>query len=125
MKNENNEYLTFNLDNVPAYTKIDIRATFDVDVIKNSSKNTKVDALNKIILYETNKAEQANYERQQKDYAVVSYVDTGISELEDELINNPDEEVINETIFSIRDKFVNVKAKYNEIYDTEKKNKYN
>ena len=124
VKNENNEYLTFNLDNVPAYTKIDIRATFDVDVIKNSSKNTKVDALNKIILYETNKAEQANYERQQKDYAVISYVDTGISELEDELINNLDEEVINETIFSIRDKFVNVKAKYNEIYDAEKKNKY-
>lgn len=63
----NSETVLFTVSNLSSYKAVDIRATFDLNVINKSTKSTNVDALNKIIIYETDKAEQANYERQNKE----------------------------------------------------------
>ena len=46
-----------------SYTAIDVRVVFDKEVIKNSNKKSNVLALDKIIKYETDEAEKANYQR--------------------------------------------------------------
>ena len=53
------------IDNLPTNADIDVRLTFDLDVIPNSSKKTNVDALEKIIYYEENEALIANQEREE------------------------------------------------------------
>lgn len=63
----NSETVLFTISNLSSYKAVDIRATFDLNVINKSTKTTNVDALDKIIIYETDKAEQANYERQNKE----------------------------------------------------------
>lgn len=50
---------------VPSNTAIDVRATFDKELISSSSKKTNVNALDKILNYEEDKAREANYEREQ------------------------------------------------------------
>lgn len=62
----------FTLQGLDSYCAVDIRATFDLDVIVNSTKTTNTDALDKIIKYETDKAEQANYEREQYENRKIS-----------------------------------------------------
>lgn len=124
LENENDEYFTFSVDNVAVNEKIAIRALFDTDVIKNSSKNSNVLAFDKIVLYESNISEQSNYIREQNDFMIISSVGVDIAELEDTLINNVDEDYITNNIFTIRDKYININLKCNEIVDVEKKNSY-
>ena len=65
---KNNNTLIATVQNFRSYQDLDVRATFDKEVISLSNKKTNVDALQKILNYEENKAEQANYERQQEDF---------------------------------------------------------
>lgn len=60
--------LIANVKHLGAYRALDVRATFDKEVINKSTKKTNVQALSKILKYEEDKAAQANYERQQKDF---------------------------------------------------------
>lgn len=66
------ETVEFTITGLSSYRAIDIRATFDLNVINESTKTTNTDALEKIILYETDKAEQANYERQNKQKIIIN-----------------------------------------------------
>ena len=59
--------LVASVSGLRAYAALDVRATFDKSVIPYSYKTTDVTALNKILAYEENAANQANYERKQKD----------------------------------------------------------
>lgn len=59
--------LVASITELSAYRAIDVRATFDTKIINYSTKKTNVSALNKIIAYEENAANQANYERKQQD----------------------------------------------------------
>jgi len=59
----NNQKLEVSIDGLYSHRAIDVRATFDKNVISNSTKKTYVDALEKILKYEDDKAAQANYER--------------------------------------------------------------
>lgn len=63
-----NQVLTAEVTNVYSYEPVDIRAAFDKSVIPNSTKTTGVDALTKILNYEEDLANQANYEREQTEY---------------------------------------------------------
>lgn len=63
----NSETILVTISNLSSYRAIDVRATFDLNVISESTKYTNTNALDKIILYETDMAEQANYERQNKE----------------------------------------------------------
>ena len=54
--------------NVSRYEPVDIRAVFDKEVLSASSKKTNVVALDKILKFEEDKANQANYEREQQEY---------------------------------------------------------
>ena len=63
----NNELVMATISGLSGYRAVDVRATFDLNVINKSSKTTNTDALDKIILYETDKAEQANYERKNQE----------------------------------------------------------
>lgn len=76
------ETVKFKINGLNSYHAIDIRATFDLDVIPNSNKLTNTDALEKIILYETNKAEQANYERQNQQKLIINQAKTDLAEFE-------------------------------------------
>ncbi len=60
--------LNAEVNNVYSYEAVDIRAVFDVSVVSNSPKRTGVLALDKIINYESDLANQANYEREQEEY---------------------------------------------------------
>ncbi len=60
--------LIASIQNLRAYKSLDVRATFDKEIISSATKTTGVDALQKILNYEEDKAEQANYERQQEDF---------------------------------------------------------
>jgi len=59
----NKQKIEVSIDGLYSYTAIDVRATFDNSVISNSTKKTGVNALEKILKYEEDKAAQANYER--------------------------------------------------------------
>ena len=63
-----NTILKAKINGVSAYSKIDVRSTFDLNVIKDTSKYSHVFALDKILNYENSAAEQANYERIQTEY---------------------------------------------------------
>ena len=63
-----NQELKAEVTNVYSYEAVDIRAVFDKSVIPSSTKKTNVDALAKILNYEEDAANQANYEREQKEY---------------------------------------------------------
>ncbi len=76
------ETVKFKITGLNSYRAIDIRATFDLDVIPGSNKLTNTDALEKIILYETNKAEQANYERQNQQKLIINQAKTDLAEFE-------------------------------------------
>lgn len=62
-----NETILVTITNLSSYRAIDVRTTFDLEVINKSTKTTNVAALDKIILYETDQAAQANYERENKE----------------------------------------------------------
>ncbi len=65
-----------------SYTAVDVRIAFDKDVIKDSLKKTNVNALDKIILYEEDLAEQANELRRQSDERYLEYIESGLRRLE-------------------------------------------
>ncbi len=64
---ESQTKLIASVTGLSAYKAIDIRATFDTAIINQSTKKTNVSALTKILAYEENAANQANYERKQQD----------------------------------------------------------
>lgn len=78
----NPETVKFQINGLSSYRAIDIRATFDLDVINESNKTTNTDALDKIVLYETNKAAQSNYERQNKQKIIINQAETRLNEFE-------------------------------------------
>ena len=71
------------INNLPSYTAIDIRTAFDKEVIANSSKKTEVDALDKIIKYETELADAANRERERQMDLVVDNINNKFSLLDE------------------------------------------
>ena len=68
IKKTSNQVLEAEVTNVYSYEAVDIRAVFDKKVVAKSTKTTGVDALTKILNYEENAANQANYEREQTEY---------------------------------------------------------
>lgn len=71
---------------------IDVRATFDLAVIEDSSKTSGVEALEKILAYEEDAAMQANYERMVHQKQTIEQLD----ELLVSLNENPTREDYNE-----------------------------
>lgn len=49
-----------------SYTDLSVRTTFDRSIISESTKKSDINALEKILKYEEDKANEANYEREQK-----------------------------------------------------------
>ena len=76
------ETILVTISNLSSYRAVDVRATFDLGVINKSTKMTGVNALDKIILYETDKAEQANYERQNEEKLKIQRAEEALSEFE-------------------------------------------
>lgn len=68
IKKTSNQVLEAEVTNVYSYEAVDIRAVFDKKVVAKSTKTTGVDALTKILNYEENASNQANYEREQTEY---------------------------------------------------------
>lgn len=68
IKKTSNQVLEAEVTNVYSYEAVDIRAVFDKKVVAKSTKTTGVDALTKILNYEEDAANQANYEREQTEY---------------------------------------------------------
>ena len=68
IKKANNQVLEAEVQNVRSYQAVDMRAVFDKSVIPKSTKLTHVNALEKILNFEENQANQANYEREQQEY---------------------------------------------------------
>ena len=64
---DSKEKATFTISNLSAYTSIDIRSTFNPSVIVNSTKKYDTNALDKILVYEEEKAEEANELRRQNE----------------------------------------------------------
>ena len=62
---ENKEYVTFTVDDYYSNTKMDIRVTFDKELV-NTTKVSNVDKLDSIIEEETIKAEEANNKREEE-----------------------------------------------------------
>lgn len=63
-----NQVLEAEVHNVSSYEAVDVRAVFDKRVVTSSTKLTYVTALDKILNYEEDMANQANYEREQREY---------------------------------------------------------
>ena len=70
-----NSEVTANITDLSSNAAVDIRVAFDKNVIKNSSKKSNVDALDKIIKYETSEAEKANYEREINELNTIHSID--------------------------------------------------
>lgn len=67
VKIENLEKVTFTVSDLEAYKSIDVRSTFSPSVILNSTKKYATNALDKILVYEEEKAEEANEQRRQNE----------------------------------------------------------
>ena len=61
---ENKEYVTFTVDDYYSNTAVDIRVTFDKELV-NTNKVTNIDKLDSIIEEETLKADEANRDREE------------------------------------------------------------
>lgn len=70
------------INGLNSYTALDVRIAFDKEVIKNSTKKSNVDALEKIIKYEEDLAEQANELRRQSDERYEEYIKTNLEYME-------------------------------------------
>ncbi len=67
VKKVSNNVLLAEITDFNAYTDISVRSTFDRKVISESIKKSDINALDKILAYEQDKANEANYEREQKN----------------------------------------------------------
>lgn len=67
IKIDNQEKVTFTISNLSSYTSVDIRSTFSPNVISKSTKKYNTNALDKILVYEEEKAEEANEQRRQNE----------------------------------------------------------
>lgn len=65
IKLENNQFIKVTASMVSPNTPIDVRFAFDKEVLNKSSKSTNVQALDKIISVETERANEANNEREE------------------------------------------------------------
>ena len=79
----NKEKVIAKIQKLRSYTAIDVRITFDKNIITRSDKLTGVNALDKIILYETDEAERANYERMQNDIKYRELIEKAFKDLDD------------------------------------------
>lgn len=61
---ENNQLITVTASKISPSTPIDVRFAFDRNVLKNSTKTTSVEALDKIVSVETDRANEANAMRE-------------------------------------------------------------
>lgn len=94
-----NEKVKVSISGLDERTAIDARITFDKDVISNSLKKSNVNALDKIIKYETDEAERANELRRQSDERYTGYIESALKRFEltpsrynyDEVMNYIDE----------------------------------
>ena len=77
-----NNTVTARIINLSSYTAVDIRLTFDKDVISNSNKKSNVDALDKIIKYETMEAEKANKIREQNKLNALHRIEYAFEDIE-------------------------------------------
>lgn len=73
----------FTINNLDANTAIDVRLAFDKEVIFNSSKKTGVDALTKIINYETDLALKTNEERERIKTQKIAEIEESFQKLDD------------------------------------------
>lgn len=80
---ESNERVKVSIRGLNSYTAIDARITFDKEVISNSTKKSNVNALDKIIKYETELAEQANKQREESDKRYSEIIEYELKELEE------------------------------------------
>lgn len=74
--------LEISIRGLNSHTAIDARCTFDKSVISSSLKKSGVKALDKILKYEESKAEQANYQRKQKDKQYIEEAERALSACE-------------------------------------------
>lgn len=65
-KNEN-DVLVAKVDDLSSYKTIDVRAVFDKKLLVNSNKKSNVIALDKIVGYEMDAANEVNYDREQSE----------------------------------------------------------
>lgn len=105
----NKNTVKLEINGLSAYRAIDIRVVFDVNVLKNSTKLTNVNALDKILKYESSKAEQANYERENKDLIAINNAEKSLVEFE-----------TNVTRITYNDAYNNIM----EIINTDKRNEF-
>ena len=76
VKKDGNNKLVATVRGLGAYTALDVRSVFDKNVIKESNKKSNVVALEKILNYEEDKANQANYKRAQNIENSFSYCES-------------------------------------------------
>lgn len=88
------ETVKASIDYVSAYQAIDIRIVFDKEIISNSTKNSNVKALDKILKYEEDMAAQANYEREQTEKLIELQAEEAVARFEIEPIRSYYEDAI-------------------------------
>ncbi len=101
----------FEISHLSSYTAVDVRIAFDKSVINQSTKKTNVSALDKIIKYETDEAEKANYERKQQDSSRLENIEYYFGLLE-ETPTRATYDIINSIIYDLFDV-----EKRNELYE--------
>ena len=104
------EQVYAHISNLQNKTAIDVRVVFDKEIIKNSNKKTNVNALNKILAYETDLAEKANAERQNHDKDLITLIEKGFKNFEQSIS---------------RSEYDLVLSNIERLYDIELKEKYN
>lgn len=84
VKPVNKDSVLVDIRGIAAETAMDTRIVFDKNILSTSMKQTGVEALPRILSYETEKAEKANLEREQarKDVARVNGIKTIVTGLE-------------------------------------------
>ena len=80
-----NSKVKVSIDNLNKNTEVDVRVTFDTNVILNSDKKTNINALDKILKYEQQVADEANSKRQEEEQKKIDAANYSLYELENNL----------------------------------------
>lgn len=80
-----NEEIKVTVENLDAYNAIDVRATFDPNIISNAKKRTNADVLNQILIYENQVAADANEQRELEFKKLIEKAEAALTTVETSL----------------------------------------
>lgn len=98
----NKTNVTLKVNGMPSGTAVDVRVLFDKDVVKESTKYSKVDALDNVLEVEEKRANEANEQREKENAILLSNATSCVINLEKIRIKNLTRTAYEECLYDVQ-----------------------